>query len=371
MNIYRIFVKEIKQNLRNVRALAMMILFPIVLMLVLGTALSGVFDSSNSFQDISVIYINQGGAPLSEAFNAFVARGSEMGLKFTSTENKADGLEGITNGRYACFIEVSKTSVGLYKNARYGFKANLAEGLLNTFLQRYNALAAIAKVQPQAVGRLAVDQNFSFVSSTSITGQKQPRAMDYFAVTMLTLIVLYSSMTGAAAIYGERTAKTGNRLLCSPLSRRDLLIGKLLGALVVTMLQVMVVVLFSKYVLHTYWGNHLGIVLAVVAAEIAMAVSLGLGMVFILKNETSSKGILNMLIPLVAFFGGNYMPVDAFSETMQQLTNLSPLRWVNKAIFGVVYNNDFSSVGAAILINLAIAAVFVAISSLAIRKEAF
>ncbi len=98
-----------------------------------------------------------------------------------------------------------------------------------------------------------------------------------------------------------------------------------------------------------------------------MAVSLGIGVAFMVRNE---RGILNILVPLMAFFGGNYIQIEGLGKTMLLVSNFSPVRWVNKAIFAVTYSNDYSSVAQAILINLGLAAIFVVVASFSFRKEA-
>ena len=81
MTMILVFIKEIKQNLRNVRAMAYLVLFPIILILVLGTALSGAFDQS-TIKDIDIIYASPNDGPLAQAFKSFITKGGEMGFTF-------------------------------------------------------------------------------------------------------------------------------------------------------------------------------------------------------------------------------------------------------------------------------------------------
>jgi ABC-2 type transport system permease protein len=368
MTILQVFCKEIKQNLRNIRAMTYMIFFPIILIMVLGTALSGSFDPSTQFKDINIIYTSPGDGSLAQAFKGFTTKGGEMGFTFTEAQSVQEAEDRVKNGNYACFINVGENRVEIYENDKEVFKANLVEGVLGTFIQRYKALSQIALVNPVAVGKIINDlSNPDFVKLSTLGELRQPKAMDYYAVTMLTLIILYSSMSGAYAIKNEKTVKTMNRLLCAPVKKYEVLTGKILGALTITSIQVLVVISISKYLLNTYWGNHLGVVSLLLASEVVMAVSLGIGVAFIVRNE---GGILNILIPIMAFFGGNYMPLEGLGKTMLFVSNYSPVRWVNKAIFEVIYSNDYSSVTRAILINLCLAAIFVVIASFTFRKEA-
>lgn len=371
MDIFSILLKEVKQNIRNRRSMTMMVLFPIILMVVLGTALAGVFHSTDRFKDIDVIYTNPDGTPYTRLFETFLEKGGEMGIKFTGTENAKVGKDNIKGGKYACFIKVDSKGLVLYKNNGNAMKAGIVEAFLDSFLQRYSAITAIAGVNPAAAGMVSrAEGSTDYVKTLTLGSVKTPGAMDYYAVSMLTLIVLYASITGTSAIVNEKTTKTANRILSSPVTKYEFLTGKILGTVAITLVQVFIVVIFSKVVLKSYWGSHMGTVLAIVAAEVVMAVSLGLGLAFVLKDRVVSQGILNLIIPVIAFLGGGYVPVETFGKNMLMLSEISPLRWVNKAIFEIIYSNDFSTVGTAILINLGIAAVFVVISAFGIRREA-
>ena len=72
---------HIKREFRDVRTLVFMLAFPIVLMLVLGTALSNAFNSdSHTIKDIQVIYKDEANGTFSQSFEAFA---KEVNLVFT------------------------------------------------------------------------------------------------------------------------------------------------------------------------------------------------------------------------------------------------------------------------------------------------
>lgn len=371
MNIIRIIVKELKQNLRNTRSMTIMVLFPIVLTVVLGTALSGVFDNSAQFKDIKIVYTLTGHSAYAQTFRAFQDSSKKLGMQFLEVAGPEQGMAEVKGGNYVAFIRVGQKEIELNKNHRKAFQADLVEGILGTYLQRGEAISAIAKVNPGAVSAILANERVrGNVSNLTLGGRSVPGAMDYYAVTMLTLIVLYSSLSGVSSINNEKTLHTMTRMLASPASKYHILTGKVLGTLAITLIQVLVLMGFSKYALGTNWGQHPATVIGLVAAEVTMAVSLGLGLALLLKDEGTPRGLLNMLIPVVAFLGGGYVPAETFGKTMLMLSEYSPLRWINRAIFQVIYGNDFSTVGTALLFNLGIALVFIVITSLGMSKEA-
>lgn len=376
MNVLNIIKKEIKQNLREKKGNTMMVLFPMLLMVILGMALSGFFKNNIELDDVKVLYTNNGGKVLSEAFSNFVEYGEKMGTIFEETKDVQKGMESVKNAGYSCYIliEDSPQQIKLYKNDRYNFEANFVGAMLKSFVQRYNTIVAIASENPLVVGELAGESQgggeAEYVRVTSLDRDRQPSSKDYYAVTVLTMILMYASLTGFWSIKSEKNMKTGDRMLCSPVKRHEILTGKVLGSIFITIIQFLLVILFSKYVLKAYWGANIGIILLIVLAEAIMAVSLGTGIAFAIKSEGAAMGVLNTIIPLVIFLGGGYVPVDVFSSILLKLSKISPIRWVNRAIFDVIYRGDFSLVPIAIAINLSLAALFIVTSLLISRKEA-
>lgn len=371
MNIIRIMTKEMKQIVRNKKSMLLMLFYPIVLMVVLGTALSGAFDNSAGFSEIKVLYTNPAGTPLAEVFRGFVARGQEMGMDFTLAPDVERGIESIKSGAYACYVKVTNTGVELYKNDSQAFRGLMVETMLGTFTQRYNAIYEILRVNPAVAGKLiSQSTNGDYVKTSSLGERKQPRALDYYAVTMLTLIILYGSTRAAYAIFNEKLMKTESRLYCTPVKKSTILLGKILGMLWVAVFQVIFVVLFCKYVLGTYWGDHLGIILLLLISEVAFAVSLGVGMAYLVRGEVgASQGILNVLIPVLVFLGGGYVPIDSFGKTVLLIAKISPIKWVNTAIFQVIYNNDLGTVLQSTILNVCLAVVFLVFAFFSVRKE--
>lgn len=372
MNIINILMKEVKQSIRNKRAILMMVLLPIVLSTILGTALTGLFDTAKNLKDINLLYTIEGNGPTSSSFNTLMEKGQKMGITFTAVKNFKEGADCIRDAKYTAYIVVKEDqgTIELFKNNRQNFEANFAETFLNTFVQRYNAVHEIAEVSPRALGEINKENPFDYIQVESLDKKRQPSAKDYYGVTILTLIILYSSLSGAWSIKGETVRKTGSRIICSPVKKHEIFLGKILGVFLITSLQISIVILFSKYVLKAYWGPHMGIVLLLIAAEVVMAISVGIGAAFLIKNETAMAGVLNMIIPFVVFFGGGYVPLENLSKLLQQIANVSPLKWTNQAIFQVIYSSNFSLAPAAVTINLAVAAVILVISSFVFRKEA-
>ena len=351
----------------------MMVLFPIVLIVILGAAFSGVFDSTIKLGDVNVLYTVQSGQYLGDSFRSFTKElGGEMGITFEETANVDEGMESVRNTKYTCYILLANNpeEIKIYKNARYGAIADLVQAMMKVFSERYGAIAEIYKHNPEIVGKILSDQSMDFVKTETLDKKRQPGSLDYYAVSMLTLILMYASLTGLWGVKGEQNLRTGSRILCSPVRKSEYLLGKVLGGILVTLVQASVVILFSKFILKAYWGTDILTIMLLVVAQSIMAISIGTGIAFLIRNDGAASGVLNSIIPVVVFFGGGYTPLEVMGPGIVKLSVVSPVKWMNDAIFRVIYNNDYSLVLTALLINLAVAAVFILVSAMLSRKGA-
>jgi ABC-2 type transport system permease protein len=376
MRILTIITKEFKQNIRNFKANAMMVLFPIVLIAILGAAFSGVFSNTIDLGEVKVLYTDKvtQDKDFKGAFDGFLkGMSDELGIKFEETSDETAGKTSIENSAYSAYLKVTENPLQfeLYKNDRRSFDASLLESSLNSFIKSYDSIAAIAAVNPAALARPEITQfdgEAKFVEARSLDKKRQPGSLDYYAVTMLTLILLYASLTGFWAIRSEMEQKTAARMLCAPVRSYELLTGKVIGCISVTVVQALAVILFSKLVLKAYWGENLLPVVLVLLTYSIMTVSLGVAMAYIFRSGDAASGILNSVIPLLAFLGGAYVPLSVMSGFITKIAMLSPVNWTNTALFKIIYDNDYSAIPGSLIINLSLSALFIMASAFLSRK---
>ena len=378
MNILKIALKELKQQIRDWKSNTVMILFPIVLIAILGVALSGAFSGVSSLPEIKASYTIEGAGPMGTAFRALAGAKTDSGVQFSMARSRQEGVRSVENADTSAYLVVGRSEIRLYRNERYPIESGIVKSIVTAFLLRYNAAAAVAASRdalavsssaspapapPEATG--------SYVESRALSGKRMPSSTDFYAVTILTLIILYASLFGASRARTERRLGTANRILSAPVGRAQLLIGQVGGSLITLVAQAAVLIAFSRFVLGAYWGAHLLTVGALIVAESIMIVSAGVAAAYLLPNEAAIVAVLNTIIPVLAFFGGTYVPLDMMGPVVERLAAYSPLKWLNQALLGVICDGDFSAVGHALAINLGAAALFIAVAALFTRREAY
>lgn len=369
MNIWNIAKNGFKTDFRDRRTLVFMLLFPIVLMLVLGSALSNAFDSHSQIKigDMTVLYKDNGGS-FSPFFQAFAREVESSGVHFKAVGPDVDAMKEVETYKATGYLEITEQGAHLYGSAQSTIESNIVQAMLSTFVDQYNVAAELAKLDPKAAAAVFTSPgNHTYIQEASLNSVKKPGSMDYYAIAMTTMIALYAAMGSSYLITGERLRKTGERLIAAPISKTEIFTGKVLGSLAVNFLCILVIVLFSKYAFNAYWGDHLGQVFAVFLTEVILAVSLGLGLSYIAEN--GARMIVMVFVQVASFLGGAYFPMGDAEGIFALIGKLNPLQWTNTAVTQIVYSNDFSAGLQAILLNLGLAALFLLVSIVSMRRK--
>lgn len=374
MKILSIIIKEFIINLRDYKANAMMVLFPIVLIAILGTAFNGVFSGSIEFDDTKVLYKVEAkdNAVFATAFESFSSQLSkETGIVFEKTDDFEGSKAGVEDKTYSAFVHIRENplQIDIYRNERSGLDMTLLENSIASFIESYDGMMAIAGNNPAALGMARLQEYKGHVQVRSLDKKRQPGSMDYYAVTMLTLILFYSSLTGFWAIRNEVVQNTASRILCAPVHSYELLTGKVIGSIFVSFIQGLVVLLFSKLVMKTYWGEDLLSVVLLISSYAIMTTCLGVAIAFLIKSSEAASGILNTIIPIFVFLGGGYVPLYVMGGTISDMSVISPVKWINSALFGIIFDGNYSDMFVSIPLNLGLAALFIAISVLFSRRR--
>lgn len=156
-----------------------------------------------------------------------------------------------------------------------------------------------------------------------------PASMGQFDLGASSQLVLFTFLTALAGSYAlilTRQLGISKRMLSTPTSVRQIVIGESLGRFGTAIFQGIYIMLATLVIFQVNWGDPLGALLLVVALS---AVGAGAGMLMgaTFSNDQQASGIGVMLALGLAALGGAMVPLDLFSPTMQQIAHLTPHAW--------------------------------------------
>lgn len=154
---------------------------------------------------------------------------------------------------------------------------------------------------------------------------------------LVMFIMLIALSSGALSIFLERQSGVLKRLAASPLSRREIVLGKWLGKWLITILQMVYGMFIGWLIFNIHWGDHLFTIVIILLiwaiANAALAVLLG----SLATSEGQVSAISTISSLLLAALGGCWWPIEITPEWMQNLAHFLPTGWVMEAMHQLMF----------------------------------
>lgn len=125
----------------------------------------------------------------------------------------------------------------------------------------------------------------------------------------------------------ERKHGTLVRLRAAPLTRGQILLGKLLPCLVVSLLQGVFLLAAGRLIFGMTWGSRPELLLAVAASTSFAAVGLAILVASVARTETQVAVYGTLLVLVLGGVSGSLMPRDLMPEQMKTISLVTPHAW--------------------------------------------
>ncbi len=370
--IYHIALHDVQVFLKNPGTLVSMVVLPLIMAVALGLGIGAL----NSAPDqIRIDVIDNDGSTLSTRFFDDL-RAANTTLRLCPFDNSEDDyceLEGDDTLTEARSIErlADNTSLALIEIPA-GFEAQIEAGEPVSIVYRSNESAAAPSYILQAVqavvqrmgGALAAaqvgvniaDKTIEFESDADRDTFRRgvydravslwadmPGRVDYRTTEaqqvssmqagfgqsvpgMATMFAMFMVFTGMGNLMTERKNWTLQRLVTLPITRGQILGGKILMYFLLGMLQFAIVFAMGP-ILGVNFGNDPVALVLVMVAFIICSAALTFGISTMLRSEMQGWAMVNLLGLTLAPLGGAWWPLDVVPDFMRTIGHLSPVAW--------------------------------------------
>ncbi len=176
-----------------------------------------------------------------------------------------------------------------------------------------------------------------------------------------TMYVLFTLLPTAAIIIQQRKTGILPRLAVMPISRAQILGGKLLANFVVGMFEYAIMFTFG-YLLGVHYGSDPLAILLLMMSFTLSVTTLTLALTAFLKNESQARGIGLFLTLTLCPLGGAWWPLDIVPAWMRTVGHISPVAWAMDGFSSVIFSGGgVSTVIVPILVLLGMTVVFFAL----------
>jgi ABC-2 type transport system permease protein len=161
--------------------------------------------------------------------------------------------------------------------------------------------------------------------------------LDYLAPVLIAFFAFFFIfLLSAVSFLRERTTGTLERLMATPLRRGELVLGYLAGFSFFALLQAIVILLFTVFVLQVRYRGNLATIFIVEAVLVVGAVSLGLLVSAAARNELQAVQFVPLVLLPQVFLSGLLIPVDQLPQYLGPISAVLPLTYANEALRSVM-----------------------------------
>lgn len=386
--------KDVKILVKDRKALLMMIVMPIVLTAILGSALKGVMGGGGMPETVLGVYSTGSNTLTENILHSFENEALAI------TVERADSEEQLHE-----WMEKEKVDVGVNIPSSWGDKepavilpvagheseATIIRQIFDTYAETANSIAISTEflmteaasvsatgeemdMQAMHEGLAAsmqsvVNEPRNYVSVASV-GEEPVSAMQYYAAAMAAMFLLFNAMVGGKSFHQERQTETMARLIMTPTSVRSILVGKFIGTFLFAFFQFTVFMAVTYYLLKVDWGTN-SLQTFFIAICYCIAVS-GLSMVMAVftTDEKMADVVGSMGVQVMALLGGSMLPLSIFPEALRNIALLTPNSWALTSFTSIMSGSTWSALWLPAGTLLLIGGIAVVIGSFRLRHLA-
>ncbi|MDR0853681.1 MAG: ABC transporter permease [Clostridiales Family XIII bacterium] len=386
--MFRIMQKEFLGMLRDRSGFVFSLIFPVVLVFVLGNMLASLDNADAPIEEIRLAYIvetqNPAEAAAIDEFLTVMEENSQV--KLTESDDFSVSKVDVDKGDLdACVVFSEPFSVTIAEGGDL-VKNRAVKLTMQSFAREYAAISVLmAHVGVEDSGSWAgmtgIDgATFAPVPSrvalsmtelTDLTVDKDlgvNRSMiDYYAVMMIVMIVFMSgSSIGASSVYQSKQDGTMRRTMLSPVSRSKYFASSLLGFFplhILSVLCVMVpsVLFFGAHYANTWQGN----VLLFIGLSVVGMAATGVCMITGIFMKTNPFIPFMAVVWVLLFFSGTFSKeifITGFSEYL-------PTSMIRAAAFDLTIFGRPDGMILVTVVSIGVTAITAAIGSALLRRK--
>lgn len=168
----------------------------------------------------------------------------------------------------------------------------------------------------------------------------------------------------------ERSQGTIERLMVSPLSREELVLGYVFGFLIFALAQSAIILLYVVDVLKVHYKGNLGLLFLVTLALTIGSVNMGIFASAFARNELQVVQFIPLLLVPQVLLGGLFFPVATLPPVLKQIAYVMPLTYANFALKDVMLKGfGLDQVWPELAVLVGFAALMVVLAALSLRQE--
>ena len=374
--VFAVAGRIVRQFVRDRRSMALLFVAPLLVMtilnLVLGSTTSnvtlGIVPPDGPF---GAMLVNQVSSQAHDKVGLDIKTVAADQVDATLRAGTADGVlvfpadyvSELRSGQTpALMLRVEGSNPGVAKQLR---------GLASLLVASLAQAQPSAQTAPGTVGAPAQAAITPTLTTTYLYGGPEYTQTDALAPLFVGLFAFFFVfLLTSVSFLRERSLGTIERLVVSPLSRTELVLGYVFGFVVFGLAQSLVILLFVIYVLQVHYKGNLGLLFLVTVTLTIGGVNMGIFASAFARNELQVVQFIPLLFVPQVLLGGLFFPVDTLPPVLKQIAEVMPLTYANYALKDVMLKGfTLADIWLDLTVLVAFAALMVIGAAISLRQE--
>jgi ABC-2 type transport system permease protein len=373
----------IRQVLRDKRTLALILLVPLVVM----TLLYLVLTNTSSVRSLAIVRPTGTGSeridtlitnllPGKDKLNTIYINADQVNDKLNNGEADAvvifppDFAQQVFTGQTPTVQVVLEGSDPNVASAMH----DLTEGFTHQLGVALVALKVQQSQGGQGQGLLPVSSGtipFTVNDPQYLHGGPQYTFNDSIAPVFIGIFsFFFVFILTSIAFLRERSQGTIERVMASPLTRSELVMGYISGFILFAVVQSLMILLFVVFVLQVHYSGNLALVFLVTVLLTIGSVNLGIFLSTFAQNEFQIVQFIPLVLGVQIFLSGVFWPIAQLPAVLRPISYILPLTYANDALRGVMLKgDDIAGIAGQLSALLIFALLMIMLSALTMRRQ--
>ncbi len=384
------FKYSLKTLLRNKALIFWTFAFPIILGTLFNLAFSDI-ENKETLDIIDIAIINneefKNDAYFTESFKALSTKSKDQ-LFNTKYTNLSTAKNLLKENKITGYLLFENNEVKITVNDK-GYNETILRFIVDEISSQKEMLETITSKEitdSYKAGNLNVDYEKIYQDTLSLINDTSPKLNNISNSNLSYTMIEYYTLLAMACLYGAiismfitnkklaNMSSAGKRTSISPAHKRTLLLGSFLASYLVQLLGIIILYLYTIFVIKVDYGNNIFLVFLLLMTGSFAGLSLGIAIATVLKsNENAKMGILISLTMFFSFLSG-MMGITmkyVIDSNIPLLNKINPAAMITDGFYSLYYYDTLDRFYFNIISLLLFSVILLFISYQGLRREKY
>lgn len=374
--------KDLLLIIRDRKAFITLILMPLLLIAILGAAFGNMMkDEDVTIKKFTLGVVNQDNGVLSKALTEEVLAknmSDQIKIKFFQERELQNNIRDhkldigiiIKPDFTSALFSGKETKVKLLSVPDPGIKPVIVQSVIEQFAQMIPVQAISVSQQGKARQQNDFLQTKNLFKESTVSKKTKPvGSFQYYAAAMGVMFLLMTVVQGVTMMIREKEETVYQRLFLTNLTYSHYLIGKMLGLIILCLIQAFIIIIGTSLIFGVNWGPSILGIITVTIAFVINACGLGMMAGALIKTEKGFNvgGMLGTQI--MAALGGSMVPLYIFPDWVVSATKFIPNGLALQSYLKLMSGATFTDILPAVAGSIALGSCFFAIGLIFLTFE--